>query len=427
MVAILAKYAAKRFLTSAGAAAAGYIVKRRAMKMTARRPNVKYSTSYGRVRRPMAITLRRPSTVAMAKRTVKNSKKSKKMTLRKNIMKMNGFRMFRGTIRGLVEPGIQIPTAYYGTGVQYCLTTEFRRFNNPNSVAWDFNLAIWPMTMDKMSTFTWCPYHPGGRQGWFDTFFQTNTSTVETYFSNYISMHAQTEQQSSPNYPNTVGPCNDNIRIHEGFTTPVGLDTSAYYYTILGYYNRINFVNAGDEACIVHVVQVKFKSKCLANDSLDITSQFQDNTWLYDTLVVSDTAPRTTNLKETASQELSRGKLPTKLFKTISHQSFILGPRENNPQNLRTANPPRKQITIKGKCNIRRKRTCASSSSRNDTFNAKEQLDEAYQRDTYYVMFVTPFDKTGGTDSSGDALDKINVQFHIDKTVLYNIPSAEYN
>lgn len=367
------------------------------------------------------------------KKKLNRKKKSRKMTLRRNVMKLTGFRMYKGTVRGLRAQGAYVSSTDYGAGLTYCLSMQYIKSSSPTSTTFDYSLnKLFPSGIDLTSTFTWCPYHPGGSFGWWDR----NMSLIDpthseaTSFANYPSLHSGTPPSginiSNANYPNTIGPCNDNIEVHAPYSSPkVGLVNAAYYYTILGYTNRITVKNTStDRPCVLHVLQIKFKSKCIHSDLVGpVNEEFYDGNAYWDLMTTGTSTARTVQFREAVTADMKRGKLNRKFVRTVSHKSMVLGEATND--HAAAQYPSRRTFTISGKCAIKRSRTCASSSALNESFDAAEQLNEAYQRDTYYMMYITPYEYAPGTATEFG--QTVNVQFEVDKTVLYNLPSSNLN
>lgn len=371
---------------------------------------------------------RKRETERSTKKKLNRKKKSRKMTLRRGMMKLSGFRMYKGTVRGLVRQDNDVVSTDYGAGLTYCLTMVQINPSNPAAATYGYGFnSLFPNAINYNSTFTWCPYHPGGNFGWWDRNMSLTspTTTVQTGFANYISMHTPSATITNPNFTNTVGPCKDNVEVHAVYSQPRdGLVSSAYYYTILGYSNRITVRNMNQFVpCVLHVLQIKFKTKCIHTDG-PTQAEFNDGNSYYDHMGDGTTPARSVQLREATGQDMMRGKLNKKFVRTISHKSMILGPagiRSNNKLQF----PPRRTFSISGKCCIKRSRTCATSSALNDPFDAHEQLNEAYQRDTYYMMYATPYDyNLGGTAEASQVVD---VQFEIEKTVLYQLPASNLN
>lgn len=361
------------------------------------------------------------------KKKLNKKKKSRKLTLRKNIMKLNGFRMYKGTVRGLRRNGGYVVSTDYGAGLTYCLTMQYIKGSSPTATTYDYSLNhLFPNGMNTTSTFTWCPYHPGGKFGWWQNNMNLTspTTTVESMFANYASMHTPGIHITNNNFTNTTGPCNDNVEVHAPYSVArEGIITSAYYYTILGYSNRITVRNCSiDRPVVLHVVQIKFKSKCIAVDNGG-TAEFSDRDSYFSYMTTGTSPSRTVQFREAVTADMKRGKINKKFVRTISHKSMVLGESTAIPDKVQY--PNRRTFTIAGKCAIKRSRTCASSSAENEYFNAEEQLDEAYQRDTYYMMYLTPYDVDSQVPNEGT--QDIDVQFEVDKTVLFNLPANNLN
>lgn len=384
--------------------------KMQGFKMSYKRPTFRRKPKYhGASARPN-LSLSTPRVKAASKHCKKMVTQNLN-TYRQTMMKNNGFYIYKGLLAGQ-NAEIQSDDTHFSAGLGVMLTTSMSQLSgDTNTLILNNDNNYLENIITNLTMLCINPYWPGEKLFWGQAP-AYDVNGIQTKFG----MIGSTLNSVNDNFKPTASPCeNANLfgRLNVNGTQLVD-------FTKINIYNahlKFNFVNHSIAPCMVHVVLFKFVNPQYT-DQTDAARLFSsDDTYININAATATPAQRLEQEWHFTNQ-LKKGKLPGKMFRTIKSYKRRLGEKNANVQSgYSRCQPQTASISINFP-NMKVYHRSTSSNTNTGEGLSERLLSDKWTEDLHVMVYFVPISSKESTLGLPILLNN-KVSFTCEKTVCF--------